>query len=94
MGDILGPENDPPDLGESVGYSDRFEVRRHPGQGDPAGPGEPLTAHYTELDAQRQLDRLADVVTGRGGQATVVDGPRLLVVEADGTHHSYSIHRS
>ena len=93
MGDILGPGNDPPDLGESVGYSDRFEVRRHPGHGDPVGTGEPLTAHYTERDAQRQLDRLADVVTARGGQATV-DELRLLVVEADGTHHSYSIHRS
>ena len=93
MSDILGPRNDPPDLGESVGYSDRFEVRRHAGHGDLIDAGEPLTAHYTEQDAARQLGRLADVVTGRGGQATL-DGLRLLVVEADGTHHTYAIHAS
>ena len=90
MDEILGPRHDPPDLGESVGFSERFEVRRHEGHGEAAADDDLLTAHYTERDAQRQLERLADVVAGRGGQATV-DGQRLLVVEADGAHHVYRI---
>lgn len=96
MSDLMGPRNDPADLGESVSYpTNEHEIRRHAGHVIPEhGTGELVTRHSSELNALNALSRYADKAIADGGS---VDGGGFILYTTsnDGRYlYTYRIHKA